>query len=423
MSAPAVIRLRRRAAARPRTLRVALAGCGVVGAELVSIIRRDAAVIEESHGVRLELTRVLVRDPTRVRSVELSPDLVTADLDSFLTTPADVVIEAIGGLDPARRLALATLGRGARFVTANKALVAAEGAKLQSEARARRGRLQFEAAVGGGVPVVRVLREAMGFARPRVIRGILNGTSNFVLTLLERGASYAAAVEEAQRRGLAEADPSRDLDGRDAADKISILGWLAHGVAPGTVPVFRRGLLPDPERLVRDAQAAGGRLRLIAECVAVPGGIFASVEPVIVSAESPLGRTEHEENRVVLDFGWTTPLELSGPGAGGAPTAAALLGDVLRGGTPAAIPGDAPDAARDPRRHCWAISTECGRRDVWAAFEAAGIPLGTCDGLRIHTGPLERERLEPLLRHLEARGAKPLVARLETRSTTAGGAA
>lgn len=402
---------------RKRTLRVALAGCGAVGAEFVRLVRHDGAEIERSHGVRLEITRVLVRNPAKHRPVAFAPGTLTADVDAFLRTPAEVVVEAIGGLEPAARIARTVLARGVRFVTANKALVAREGKALSEIGELRRGRLQFDAAVGGGVPIVRTLRDALGAARPVSVRAILNGTSNFVLTRLARGDDLGAALEEARRRGLAEADPTRDLDGRDAADKIAILAWLAYGVAPGSVPVCRVGLLPDPARLVRDAAATGGRLRLLAECVADAHGLRAAVLPTIVDANSAFGRTENEENRVILDFGWAAPLELAGPGAGGTPTAAALLADVLGSRRGLRRMAGAPVPVPDAREHCWSLSADgcaLGIADLLAAVGVGTTAAASEHGrARLHTAPAAFERLVPVRAALAARGARPAIARLE----------
>ncbi len=403
--------------AAPRTIRLALAGCGVVGSELIRLLDRYHGLIQQQHGVRFELTRVLIRDAEKPRAVQTSRDLFTTDVGSFLDTPADVVVEAIGGLQPALRIAEAAVRRGARFITANKALIAAHGSALHGAAVGNPSEIQFEAAVGGSVPVIRVLRDALGTARPQAIRGILNGTSNFVLTLLEEGVPLRNAIAEAQRRGLAEADPSRDLDGRDVADKIAILTWLAHGISPQSVSTARAGLLPNIERLVGDARAADGRVRLIGECIADASHVFVNVEPIIVRADSAFGRTTCENNLITLDFGWRAPVVLSGPGAGGLPTASALLGDLLDDNRPLTVPTQARACIADPRAHRWSISLRGNEREALEYARASDVGGAIVqvreDALCFHTVPATRSALAQLLRRLEEIGARPAAARLE----------
>jgi homoserine dehydrogenase len=419
-----------------KTVRVALAGCGVVGSELVRALHVQGPRIEMELGVRFQLERVLVRRIERPRTVAFAPGVLTADLDAFLATEADVFVEAIGGLEPAQRIARAALSKGRPFVTANKVLIAAEGEDLCSLARARGVDAHFEAAVAGGVPVVRVVREYLCRGPIRRIRGILNGTCNFVLTLLERGERLEDAIAEAQRRGFAEADPARDLDGRDAADKLAILAWLAFGVSPRSLALRRRGILPDAERLSRGASAAGGRLRLIAECEAfaeceADGEVVsASVEPIVLASESPFARTVGEENRIAIDAGWPWPIELAGPGAGGVPTAAALLADLIQATTSraafaphvafAALPtADHASNHVDLRVHAWLIGVRAGLvREARSRFADAGIAAALAgatigDGWLI-TAPVSWSCIAPVLRSLEADGARPAVARLET---------
>ncbi len=350
-------------AAREHTVRVALAGCGVVGSAFLQLLHRSAGQIASQHGVRFEVVRVLVRDPLRDRGVPIASSLFTSDLTSFLSTEADVVIEAIGGDDPARSIARSALARGARLITANKQLVASAGAHLNDLAEFSGGALDFEAAVGGGAPVIRTVRESLGCRQPVSVRGILNGTSNHVLTLIERGRTYKEAIAVARRLGLCEADPCRDMDGRDAAAKLAILSWLAFGLDPATLHVRRRPLPVDPTRLIRHAAELGGRVRLLAECVTTEdGAVVASVEPGVVSADSAFGRTEFEENRVEIDLDWGAPIAVSGPGAGGRPTAASLLSDLL--GVRSALPAlttrrreraEPHVCVEDPRRHAWLI--------------------------------------------------------------------
>ncbi len=400
-----------------RTVRLALAGCGVVGSELVRLITRYRGLIQQRHGVHFELTRVLVRDAAKPRDVDTSSDLFTTDLSEFLEAPADIVVEAIGGVQPALQIAQHAVQRGARFITANKTLIAEHGAELHAAGSVSGSEIQFEAAVGASVPVIRVLRDAVGSARPSAIRGILNGTSNFVLTLLEQGARLSTAIEEAQRRGLAEADPSRDLDGRDVADKIAILTWLAHGIAPQSINITRLGLVPNIERLVADARAVDARVRLIGESFADTDGVFVNVEPIIVSPDSAFGRTTHENNLITLDFGWRAPIELSGPGAGGVPTATAILGDLLDEGCSLSVPAQVQPSIEDPRAFRWSVSLRGNEREAFEFARAAGIGGAIVqlrqDALCFHTGELTRAQLRGFLQQLDQLGAHPVAARLE----------
>lgn len=417
----------RRAARPPRPLRIAVAGCGVVGGALVRALVRDRDLLAARRGLRVDVVGVLVRDPALPRPVELDRSLITTSVDALLDARADVVVEAIGGIEPALRLARETLRRGARFVTANKALVAAHGSELAALAREHGGTLLFDAAVGGGVPVLRILHDALGGAAPRAVRGILNGTSNFVLTQLERGATLDAALHAARVRGLAEADATRDLDGRDAADKLAIIAWTAFGVAPDEVRVRRRGLLPDAERLVRHAARLGGRLRLVADCeLSDDGALVASVEPAIVDVGSALGRTVHEENHVAIETGWSAPLVAAGPGAGGSPTAAAALSDVLApGGRSSAARATAPNvrAADDARALRWSIGAACDPLALADVLRAHGLALELCSGDSRESlatvAPAPWSAVEPAIASLRAANADPSVARLLTTESDA----
>lgn len=324
-----------RAAPRTRILRLALAGCGVVGSALVRLILERGAGLEVSRGLRLEIARVLVRHPERERGLGLPQELFTADPGALLAEDADVLVEAMGGLHPAERLARATLERGRSLVTANKALVAAAGVELAALAEAGGGRFDFEAAVAGGVPVIRALRGSLGESGVTAVRGVLNGTTNYLLGRLADGASYAAALAEAQAKGFAEADPTRDLDGTDAAAKLAILAWLAFGCDPSRLRIRQRGLLPHPELLGAAAGLFGGVPKLVGECVRAGGGVDASVEPAVVWAVSELGSARAENNVVIVDSRWNGRVALTGPGAGGTPTASALFSDILAGAGPA----------------------------------------------------------------------------------------
>jgi homoserine dehydrogenase len=406
-----------------RTVRVALAGCGTVGGELVRILHHAADEIRLRHGLRFEVVRVLVAHGDRPRPEELDTALLTTDVDAFLAAAADaeVVVEAIGGIDPALRIATAALAGGKRLVTANKALVAARGPELVALGRKHGGRLDFESAAAGGIPIVRALREPLSLTGITSVRGILNGTTNYVLSRLEDGWSFADALADAQARGFAEADPSRDLSGEDAADKLRILAWLAFGVEPARLQVRRRGLGDDADRLARTARALDGAVRIVAEAVRTPEGVAASVEPVLVAAGSDLARTRDEANLVVVDSRWNGRIALGGPGAGGGPTASALLGDMVRAAR--RQPRPHPSAAlaiADRRPHAWAVGMERGRgaqEALGRTLERAGINnermAWTSGVVAARTEPVPWARIGLAVRALESQGLTPAVLRVD----------
>jgi homoserine dehydrogenase len=310
-------------------------------------------------GRAVAVTRVLVRDAARPRAVRWREDVVTTAIDALLDARADVVVEAIGGLEPAGAIAEATLARGGRFVTANKALVAARGAHLAALATRTGGALDFEAAAGGAIPIVRALRDGAAGVGVRRIAGVLNGTTNFVLGRLAAGDAFADAVRQAQAAGFAEADPSRDLDGRDAGDKLALLAWLAFGVAPHMLPVRAGGVagttIHDAACLGAAARAVGGVVRQVAEAAVTASGLVARVQLAVVAAASPLGRTEDEGNAVVVESASAGAIVLAGKGAGGDPTAGALLGDLHRPAGPLPLPQMVRVAHVDPRVHDWLV--------------------------------------------------------------------
>ena len=397
-----------------RTVRVALAGCGAVGSALLRELNTRQGALERRFGKRVQITRVLVRDLAKKRAAEVDHALLTTQLDDFLASEPDVVIEAIGGVDPARRIAEWALGSGRELVTANKELLAAHGSALHSLARQHGGTLRYDAAVGGGVPVLRLLDDALGAGTPTRVRGILNGTTNFVLGRLERGFTLDEALAEARGAGFAEEDASRDLDGRDAAAKIALVAWAAYGVAPELLDVSRRSLLPDPARYVRLAHRLGGVVRQVAECTLTGFSLFAAVEPVIVSAASALGRVRDEQNHVEVDTGWSAPLTASGPGAGGVPTATALLADFVC-------------TARQPARHGVASCGPDSRTSDWAV-EVVGAPrllhravprcgLVYTDHAATHAWTVARDltaaEVDRLLGELRAQDGEPIAVRLD----------
>jgi homoserine dehydrogenase len=351
-------------------VRVGLAGCGVVGGALVRLLDESAESIESRYGVKFELSRVLVRDAARDRDLPIPNSLFTTDRNEFLSHETDIVVEAIGGCEPASEIARSSLARGRRFVTANKELIASEGAELASLAREKSAALDFGASVGGSAPVISLLRDLLGTSTPRSVRGILNGTSNYVLTLIERGASLENAIERARSRGLAEANCTRDLDGSDVAAKLAIVVWMSFGIAPSAVRISRTGITPQTVHLIEAAKVLGGKTRLVGECEAIgKRGVAAWVEPVVFDENHAFARTELEDNRIEVDLGWTSPLTVSGPGAGGVPTATALLGDLLNFAPRANDKSRFPttfECVEDIRAHRWLVAHPGG----WRVFTA-----------------------------------------------------
>jgi homoserine dehydrogenase len=299
----------------------ALAGCGTVGGALLGFVREG---VRGDEGV----SSVLVRDPNKRRPVALPQGRVVTRADELHVEPGGTLVELLGGIEPAFALARRTLEGGGRFVTANKALVALHGVELAALADRHGGRIGFEAAVGGGMPVVRLLQDLPPEAGVLRVEGILNGTTNFLLGRLAAGDGWDTALDEARALGYAEADPSRDLDGSDAEDKIRILGWLAFGVPPEEVSVTRRGIVPGPQRIALDAAAAGGVPKLLARVERTGDRVVARVEPCVALGGSPWADVGGVGNRAEVETRHCGTLSVSGPGAGGSATATAVLADL-----------------------------------------------------------------------------------------------
>jgi homoserine dehydrogenase len=317
-----------------RAPRIALAGCGTVGDAFVRLLHVERPALAES-GLAPVVVRVLVRDGEKPRASlaagALARTALVTDPDALLGDDVDTLVEATGDVALARVLVTRALTRGLHVITANKALLAREGPALAALAQRHGATLDCEAAVGGAVPVVRAVRTAAGGARLHGIRAVLNGTCAFILDRLVGGDDYAHALADAQRLGLAEADPSRDVEGLDVADKLRVLAWLAFGVDPRAVACTVRGIARDADQLVAAARAHGDgtRLALIGELEPAPGAPRARVEPVLVPAGSPWAALRGAANRVELHGRATGTLVLEGPGAGGDATASALLADLV----------------------------------------------------------------------------------------------
>jgi homoserine dehydrogenase len=239
-----------------------------------------------------------------------------------------VLIEALGGVEPARTLVESALRRGIRVITANKALIAAHGPALLALARAHHTTIDFEGAVGAAIPVIRALRSGSVGADIVSVRGVLNGTTNAILDAVASGVSFDVALARAQSDGFAEADPSRDLDGRDAEDKLRVLAWLAFGMAPQSLTVDRRGLDRAVIRWARWVASRGGAVRLLATVEREGQHIRARIRPERVEPDGAWGQVRGANNRVEIVSRSAGTLTLDGAGAGGHATALALLADL-----------------------------------------------------------------------------------------------
>jgi homoserine dehydrogenase len=311
------------------TVRIALLGCGTVGGAVLALLRDGGERLAGRVGAPLEVRRVLVRDARRPRGCDAA--LVTTDAASVLDDPEiDVVVELVGGDGAAADYTLRALERGKSVVSANKLLLATRGGELLERAGRAGVDLAFEGAVGGGIPIVRTLREALAGDRVRSLAGILNGTSNYVLTrMLDDGLSMGDAVADAQRLGYAEADPSTDVDGHDAAHKLVVLTLLAFGaLVPATaVPVEGIGGLEAVDH--RLAARFGYRIKQL--CIARDHAtdLELRVHPALVPERSVLANVSGVLNGVLLEGEALGPCMLYGRGAGGGPTAVSVVGDVL----------------------------------------------------------------------------------------------
>jgi homoserine dehydrogenase len=330
------------------TVRVALLGCGNVGSALAQLLLTRQDDIAARTGIRLELVAIAVSDATRSRPASIPGELFVTDAAALVVRDdVDVVVELIGGLHPAQDLIEAALRAGKPVVTANKAVVAASGAELAELADARGVDLLYEAAVAGAVPIVRTLRESLAGEQIVRVMGIVNGTTNFILTQMEEdGVDFADALAEAQRLGLAERDPTADVEGHDAAAKAAILAALAFGSDVVDGDVHREGISGISAVDVAYANRLGYSVKLLAVAELVDGGpeLSVRVHPAMVPKAHPLASVRGAFNAVFVEGAVSGELMLYGRGAGGEPTASAVLGDLvdaarnLRAGAPAPAP-------------------------------------------------------------------------------------
>ncbi len=314
-------------------VRVAVLGCGNVVGALVEMIEDRSAEIEARTGISLEIAGVAVSDVARERKVGIARTLITTDAIGLATRDdVDVVVEVMGGIDPARSVVEAALLEGRPVVTANKALLAFAGGELAEIASANHVDLLYEAAVASAIPVVRPLRESLAGEHIERVMGIVNGTTNFILTRMdEDDEEYETALAEAQRLGLAERDPSADVGGDDAASKAAILASLAFGCDVNGTDVHREGITGVRAVDVEFARKLGYVVKLLAIAELLDGGpsISVRVHPAMVPRTHPLASVRGAFNAVFVEGDGCGELMFYGPGAGGAAAASAVLGDVI----------------------------------------------------------------------------------------------
>ncbi|WP_084693067.1 homoserine dehydrogenase [Actinomadura atramentaria] len=319
-----------------KPLRVALLGCGVVGTQVVRLLEEQRADLAARVGAPLELAGVAVRRPDRVRA-GVDPKLLTTDAEGLVTRDdVDIVIEVIGGIEPARSLLLAAMKTGKSVISANKALLAEDGATLFAAARESGADLYYEASVAGAIPLLRPLRESLVGDRVQRVLGIVNGTTNYILDQMDtHGAGFEEALEEAQELGYAEADPTADVEGFDAAAKAAILAQLAFHTPVTAADVHREGITEVSAADVAGAKEMDSVVKLLAICERVPGGdgvdrgVSVRVYPAMIPRSHPLASVREAYNAVFVEAQSAGSLMFYGAGAGGAPTASAILGDLV----------------------------------------------------------------------------------------------
>ncbi|WP_230481129.1 homoserine dehydrogenase [Sphingomonas sp. Leaf21] len=313
-------------------LRVALAGLGTVGGGVIRLLDANRELITRRAGRPIEIVAVSARDRTKDRGVDLSRFEWVDDTAALAALPdADVVVELIGGSDgPALTLARTALDAGRGFVTANKAMLAHHGLELARKAEAANAALKFEAAVAGGIPVIKGLREGAAANAIARVYGILNGTCNFILSKMEaEGRDFAEVLAEAQALGYAEADPSFDIDGVDAAHKLSILAAIAFGTQPAFKDVAVGGVRHVLAADIAQAASLGYRVRLVGVAEEGANGLFQRVHPHLVPLDHPLAHVTGSTNAVVAEGNFVGRLLFQGAGAGDGPTASAVVADLI----------------------------------------------------------------------------------------------
>lgn len=312
-------------------LRIGLLGCGTVGSAVVRLLQTNGEEIHRRTGITLRLARVATAHPAKPRDVRLEAGVVTPDAGAVVADDqVDVIVEVIGGTEPARTLLLDAIRRGKSVVTANKQLMAHHGPELFAAAERAGVDLRLEASVGGGLPLIQPLRESLAANRFREVIGIINGTTNYILTkMAEERWEFARALEEAKRLGFAEADPTADIGGHDAAAKLAILATIAFGTPVRVDDVYREGIERISAQDIQFAEELGFTVKLLAIAREQDGRVEARVHPACLPRTHPLAAIGNELNAVFVRGDAVGEVMFVGRGAGGAPTASAVVADLI----------------------------------------------------------------------------------------------
>ena len=314
-----------------RELGIGMLGCGVVGSQVARLLTEDSGDFAARSGAKLSLKKIAVRDVAAKRE-HVKSDLLTKDAESLVNDPSiDIVIEVMGGIEPARTLILKAIANGKSIITANKALLAKHGAELFEAADKKGVDLYYEAAVGGAIPILRPLRESIVGDHVHRIMGIVNGTTNYILTKMdEEGSDFSAALKEAQQLGFAEADPTADVEGHDAAAKAAILAGLAFHTRVTSDQVSAEGITKISARDVAVAHDINNVIKLLAIAeLTEKGEVSVRVQPTLLPRQHPLAAVRNAFNAIFVEAESAGELMFYGRGAGGAPTASAILGDLI----------------------------------------------------------------------------------------------
>ena len=313
-----------------RKLKIGLLGCGTVGSGLVELVHKNSSLIRDRAGVALTISKILVRDPLKERAFAVDRSLLTTQPDKVIQNGCEMVVELVGGIEPARGFIQRSLARGKHVVTANKALLAIDGFSLMKAAEIQKVRLGFEASVCGGIPIIRALRNGLVGNQIHSLTGILNGTCNYILTRMAEGrVEFEAALAEAQAKGFAEADPTLDVDGHDAAQKLKILAELAFNARIASDAVDTTGIRDITSDDIQAARELGYVIKHVAMAEVIGDGIALKVAPMMLPLTHQLAGIRDENNAVLVRGDAVGEMLFSGRGAGSLPSASAVLSDIV----------------------------------------------------------------------------------------------